>query len=108
MVNERRLIDVSDEHIKEILAPVPYYPDEIWKFTAMTKRFPTATDVAEVRHGSWIIGSREDGETDLTCGVCGAEYDFEVAGGDLEFMLQDDYHYCPNCGARMDGGADNG
>lgn len=49
MANERRLIDVSDEHIKEILAPVPYYPDEIWKFTAMTKRFPTVDAVEVVR-----------------------------------------------------------
>lgn len=44
-----RLIDVSDEHIKEILSPVPYYPDEIWKFTAMTKRFPTVDAVEVVR-----------------------------------------------------------
>lgn len=47
MSNEKRLIDVSDEHIKEILSQVPYYPDEIWKFGAMTKRF-SAVDAVEV------------------------------------------------------------
>lgn len=47
MATEKRLIDATDENIKAILEKVPYYPDEIWKFTAMTKRFP-AVDAVEV------------------------------------------------------------
>ena len=49
MANEKRLIEVSDENIKAILEKVPYYPDEIWKFTAMTMRFPTVDAVEVVR-----------------------------------------------------------
>lgn len=47
MASEKRLIDVTPENIKAVLEKVPYYPDEIWKFTAMTERFPTV-DAVEV------------------------------------------------------------
>ena len=49
MATEKRLIDVTDDNIKAILEKVPYYPDEIWKFTAMTNRFPTVDAVEVVR-----------------------------------------------------------
>ena len=47
--NERRLINVSNENVKAVLEKYPYYPDEIWKFTAMTERFPTIDAVPVVR-----------------------------------------------------------
>lgn len=53
MANEKRLINVNPAYIQHVLAKVPYYADEIWKFTAMTERFPTV-DAVEVVHGSWI------------------------------------------------------
>ena len=34
------LIDASFENAKSVLRNVPYYPDEIWKFAAMARRFP--------------------------------------------------------------------
>lgn len=49
MANEKRLIDVSDENVKAVLGKYPYYPDEIWKFKAMTERFPTVYAVEVVR-----------------------------------------------------------
>ena len=49
MENERRLINVSNENVKAVLEKYPYYPDEIWKFTAMTERFPTVDAVPVVR-----------------------------------------------------------
>ena len=52
MATEKRLIDVSTENVKAVLEKVPYYPDEIWKFTAMTERFPTV-DAVKVVHGRW-------------------------------------------------------
>lgn len=45
MTNEKRLINVNPAYIQHILAKVPYYADEIWKFTAMTQRFPTVEAV---------------------------------------------------------------
>lgn len=62
---------------------------------------PTA-DVQAVRHGEWV-GTEFDGYADgnpvyyeWKCSVCGC-------------IFEDDeptYRYCPNCGAKMDGGSD--
>ena len=98
MANEKRLISVSDENIKAVLEKVPYYPDEIWKFTAMTKRFPTV-DAVEVVHGRWI-----ETEEGTICSECN-KHPFE----DGEYAISNyKANYCPNCGARMDVGVENG
>lgn len=47
---------------------------------------PTA-DVEEVKHGKWITFSLRDPQ----CSLCHS-YNFEQS------------NYCPNCGAKMDGG----
>lgn len=51
-----------------------------------------AADVAPVRHGRWEW-------YDSFSYRCSACKKYWIAPGD-----QYDYHYCPNCGARMDGG----
>ena len=52
-----------------------------------------AADVATVRHGRWKC----HGDCGVTeCSVCGWSIEAYVG----------DYAYCPNCGAKMDGGAD--
>ena len=53
-----------------------------------------AADVAEVRHGRWI-DSEEDGHLSI-CGVCNYPVD--------RFYKT---KYCPNCGAKMDGGVND-
>ena len=94
MANEKRLIDVSQESINAVLEKVPYYPDEIWKFTAMTERFPTV-DAVEVVHGRW-----DDGE----CTACGFDIRDMIDGeSDFRNWVWDGVPYCPNCGAKMDG-----
>lgn len=55
---------------------------------------PTA-DVAEVKHGRWIE-TRIWGGRNYKCSVC--DFDFTV---DL-CMGRPMWHYCPNCGAKMD------
>ena len=52
-----------------------------------------AADVAPVRHGRWIMHDDEFGLT-CECSVCHIE-------------TMGDGNYCPNCGAKMDGGVDN-
>ena len=91
MANEKRLIEVSDENIKAVLEKVPYYPDEIWKFTAMTKRFPTV-DAVEVVHGHWCWEGRFK-----ACSKCGSYVEF------TETLGASHWKYCPYCGAKMDG-----
>lgn len=49
MASKKRLIDVTPENVKAVLEKVPYYQDEIWKFTAMTERFSTVDAVEVVR-----------------------------------------------------------
>lgn len=58
-----------------------------------------AADVAPVVHGR-IVGSLEDGRYRRRFSCC---------GDDATMITQWAWpKYCPNCGAKMDGGADNG
>ena len=56
-----------------------------------------AEDVAPVVHGNWIRIDT-DGEAISKCSVC----KFPVS------TFWNESNYCPNCGAKMDGGKDNG
>lgn len=68
------------------------------------RRLPTA-DVAEVRHGEWIPIS--DGEG-AECGRCGRYFNVSENGGMVVFQqFRKYYAFCPACGARMDGSAEN-
>lgn len=58
-----------------------------------------AADVAPVVHGRWVEVEGWYGETIAECSACGA--DFVMTDG--ESPESHDYHYCPNCGAKMDG-----
>ena len=55
--------------------------------------FPTV-DVAPVVHGRWETNS--DRPDSLICSVCKCGFDM---------WKHDPHNYCPNCGAKMDGGA---
>lgn len=73
-----------------------------WKCCiALIKNQPTA-DVAEVKHGFWKK-SQFSGRSgfysvrDVICSECGIYSTF------LQHEIRPDY-YCPNCGAKMDGG----
>ena len=54
-----------------------------------------AADVAPVRHGRWECGK--------PCPVCGRD---RFEGLDADIWADWEPPYCPNCGAKMDGGAD--
>lgn len=56
-----------------------------------------AADVAPVRHGRWECGK--------PCPVCGGD---RFEGLDADIWADWKPPYCPNCGAKMDGGNDNG
>ena len=62
---------------------------------------PTA-DVVPIRHGRWI--SLDDYFEDAQCSECGDA----LVIGDCSFNdFCECYNYCPNCGAKMDGGEEN-
>jgi hypothetical protein len=53
-----------------------------------------------VRHGRWV----ED-RTELVCSVCGARFSDEITMMNRNFEYAD-LKFCPECGAKMDGGAE--
>lgn len=55
-----------------------------------------AADVAPVRHGRWIDG-------DPYCPICRKD---KFRGLDADIWADWQPDYCPNCGAKMDGGAE--
>ena len=60
----------------------------------------TAADVAPVRHGRWI----DKGEY-AVCTECGGRSGTQYDSVEPTPLMT---QFCPNCGAKMDGGADNG
>lgn len=57
-----------------------------------------SADVAPVRHGGWEKNDNLFIDTLYRCSVCGEE--FYLENGTPQ---ENQYYYCPNCGARMDG-----
>lgn len=69
-----------------------------------------AADVAPVVYGRWICEWDTDlGITTVICSRCKDAREvrgcYVSTGGE---GMYDEDAYCPNCGAKMDGGADNG
>ena len=54
-----------------------------------------AADVAEVVHGRWIDNGSNGYKWAFICSKCGY-----IDG----YPFDDRYNFCPNCGAKMDGG----
>lgn len=63
--------------------------------------FPAA-DVVEVVHGEWLHRVNQMNDDDWACSNCGMYFCFEVGN-----PIANGTYYCPNCGAKMDGGKDN-
>ena len=56
-----------------------------------------AADVAPVRHGRW---EKQSGL--YSCSECGMTCPYDVQADVIEYWA---CNYCPNCGAKMDGGS---
>lgn len=57
-------------------------------------------DVSPVEHGKWV--EKDNGmDTYYDCSVCGESFVF-IDGDPIDNL----YHHCPNCGAKMDGDSD--
>ena len=73
-----------------------FYPVEVMVSIANAP----AADVQEVKHGEWKL-CYEDWRRQIAgdeCSACG----FQHYGTCISH-----YHYCPNCGAKMEGGKNN-
>jgi hypothetical protein len=69
---------------------------------AVIAAFPAA-DVAPVVHGRWIRPHWKNNNYCCDCSECGGE----AMHRDYQWNKNGVYPICPNCGAKMDGGADN-
>lgn len=75
------------------------YDDE--KSLTYCNDFDSRFEHAKIKHGRWI-----DDRTNIVCSECGAEYSDEIVFMNRDFE-HNDLPYCPNCGARMDGDAND-
>ena len=88
---EREALEVALNHRLNFLmaenGEYDHYTSGFDEAVTRVENFPAA-DVAPVRHGRWLL--------DGSCSEC------------LANPLTTHKNYCPNCGAKMDGGAGNG
>lgn len=82
----------------------PYFQEDRWPeshLIRMAVREQPTVDAVEVVHGrweeqkEWNFKERDYFLAGYTCSCCGFWY-----------LNQQKYNYCPNCGAKMDGGSD--
>lgn len=66
-------------------------------FMVIASSIPSA-DVVEVKHGYWTAHPAS-----YECSVCENEFSVEGYAEDYDAIEDWDLHYCPNCGAKMDG-----
>lgn len=59
----------------------------------------------ERKTGRWKIREDMYGDTEATCSECGFSTVVDQPGNNLHMLS--DLHYCPSCGARMEGGDDD-
>ena len=109
MANEKRLIDL-DLAIAKVkddgLLGTGYSDSERIDDVCDMLESCLAVDAVEVVHGRWIISGEEYRNQDVTCSACG---DKRETYGWPRKQLEREYqkkHYCPNCGAKMDGDGD--
>ena len=67
-------------------------------YTKSVIRKVQAADVAPVVHGRWDGNKCTSCGGKMCCEVDAEQFDLDCVG----------YNYCPNCGAKMDGGMSNG
>lgn len=97
MAEQRKLIDFEKarKSVMEILAGKVTTPIAVKVAMAMQEQ---SVDAVEVVHGQWRRFINGDGEYKYLCGVCEKMVTYEMGGS----------NYCPNCGAKMDGGNEDG
>ena len=100
--------ELKEEHDRvmcdpEVGKPTKWREAVVYNRTlTVLEKMPTV-DAVPVAPGEWdAIEDDYTGLTALKCSECGQEYWFE---DEIPYKI---YNYCPNCGAKMDGGKDNG
>lgn len=98
-------IEVAKEYLRHDSFSNPYFRSQACQQAMDVLDTVPAADVVEVRHGRWIDKTWTT-EYDwscynhhaVICSVCNKQFDY---------VINEKSNYCPNCGAKMDGGQDN-
>lgn len=75
-----------------------------WDSAINALRNMPAADVVPVVYGRWIRPHRKNNNYCCDCSECGGE----AMHRDYQWNKNGVYPICPHCGAKMDGGAENG
>lgn len=105
-IEREAALKICETEYQDRLRMLDYCGDTVaWNIGGEIKALPAA-DVAPVVHGMWISWEEADNFIPSPhrheCSVCHDAA--QVLVNNIE-LLSD---FCPNCGAKMDGGAENG
>ena len=60
-------------------------------------------DAQEVKHGHWSLNPHNRAwDVCSACGIGTKRREYGINPDGTEYVTEDSYRYCPNCGARMD------
>ena len=92
-----RLID-KDELLEKIKGISHYDDFDVlivdWEDMIICIDNAPTIDAEPVRHGKWEV-HEAFGYMDMTCSVCGWLYEYDLG-------LEEEWNFCPHCGAKMD------
>lgn len=100
-IERRKAIELIQPHVKPQTVYGEGYLQAIEHATDILELIPAA-DVKPVKHAYWEEKQDMNGDTYYHCTNC--KEDFVFVEGTPKDNL---YYYCPNCGYKMDGGAEN-
>ena len=75
-----------------------------WEYAKLALASVPAADVVPVVHGKWIRPHWKNSDYCCDCSECGGE----AMHREYQWNKKGIYPICPNCGAKMGGGAGNG
>ena len=100
-INNRRVSQTKGYGLMDVIAEFEVSTGDI--LDAIDIRPAPTIEAEPVRHGRWETIEDYDGDCIYRCSVCGEEWTL-IAGTPKDNNM----NYCPRCGAKMDGGAENG
>ena len=80
-----------------ILANVIKWKEECFEVVGELEDMQPTADVVEVKHGEWLVNEFSYSKF-ITCSVCNSVIDSSYTNID-----ENEFDYCPYCGAKMDG-----
>lgn len=82
-------------------------PNETYPEVGGCRCFKPKADYVEVKYGKWLKTTEPLGYRDVDCIECSVCHDSWVVDEDFDFDdCKENWSFCPNCGAKMKGGAE--